>query len=233
MDYEGVMNNNIVEKALEFAKKCHCKDNSGHDFEHILRVLHNAEVILKGEKDCDEIAVKMGAILHDVDDYKVDKNGHKVEAFLKENCDDKELSNKVKKIVETISFSSSGSNPDFDMIEQKIVSDADKLDAMGAMGVCRAVIYSAVTNRKLFDNDELPKDNLSYEEYKDKMRKGNHTINHFFDKLLKLKGAMQTKTGKLEAKKRHKFMISFLEQFFVEVKADKCWFDLLDKFRQK
>lgn len=224
--------NNIVEKSLEFAKRCHSGDNSGHDFEHVLRVLHNAEVILKEETGCDITAVKMAAILHDVDDYKLDKNGHKVEAFLQENCEDKQLRSKVKKIVETISFSSSGSNPNFDMIEQKIVSDADKLDAMGAMGVCRAVIYSAVTNRVLFDNNELPRDNLSKEEYKDKTRKGNHTINHFFDKLLKLKGAMQTETGKIEAQKRHDFMISFLEQFFSEVKADKCWFDLLEQFRQ-
>lgn len=225
--------NNIVEKALDFAKKCHSGDNSGHDFEHVLRVLHNAELILKSENNCDAIAVKVGAILHDVDDYKIDKNGHKVDTFLKENCDNIEFNNKIKKIIETISFSSSGSNPNFDMLEQKIVSDADKLDAMGAMGVCRAVIYSAVTNRELFNNNELPKEHLTQEEYKNKMRKGNHTINHFFDKLLKLKGAIQTKSGRIEAQKRHDFMVSFLEQFFIEVKADKCWFDLLDNFRQK
>lgn len=99
------------------------------------------------------------------------------------------------------------------MIEQAVVSDADKLDAMGAVGVCRTVMYSAATGRKLFDEAEFPKENLTAAEYKDKSRAGNHSINHFFDKLLKLKGAMRTAAGKREAERRHAFMAEFLQEF--------------------
>jgi uncharacterized protein len=154
--------------------------------------------------------------LHDIDDYKLGENSHKVDKFLDENCDDVELKEKVRKVVNTISFSKSGDKPNFDMIEQKIVSDADKLDAIGAIGVCRAVIYSAVTKRALFNNEHKPKEKLSIEEYMNKEREENHTINHFYEKLLKLKDLMNTNTAKEIAQKRHKFMEDFLNEFYSE-----------------
>lgn len=221
----------IINKAICFAKKCHCDDHSGHDYEHILRVLANVEKMLEQTPEANGVVAKLGAILHDVDDYKLGENQHKVEKFLEENVKDENIKNAVLKVVNTISFSKSGANPCFDMIEQKIVSDADKLDAMGAIGVCRAVVYSAVTNRAIFNDEYLPKEKLSIEEYKDKMRDENHTINHFFDKLLKLKSAMQTEVGKREAEKRHQFMVSFLEQFFDEVKANEKWEKLLKIYK--
>lgn len=220
----------IVNKALEFAKECHGGDCSGHDYEHILRVLSNVEKMLEQMPQADATLARLGAILHDVDDYKLGKNSHKVDKFLDEYCSDVELKEKVRKVVNTISYSKSGDKPNFDMIEQKIVSDADKLDAMGAIGVCRAVIYSAVTKRALFDNEQKPKEKLSQEEYMNKNREENHTINHFFDKLLKLRSAMQTEVGRKEAERRHKFMIAFLTQFFDEVSADISWYERLKKF---
>ncbi len=133
---------------------------------------------------------------------------------------------KVLDVIGAISFSKSGSAPRFDTLEQKIVSDADKLDAMGAIGVCRTVMYSAATGRTLFNAAEFPDENLTPEEYKNKNRRGNHSINHFFDKLLKLKGAMQTETGRREAERRHRFMVAFLEEFFEEVNAPQ-WAEYL------
>ena len=220
----------IVNKALEFAKECHGGDCSGHDYEHILRVLASVEKMLEQMPEADATLARLGAILHDIDDYKLGENSHKVDKFLDEYCFDVELKEKVRKVVNTISYSKSGDKPNFDMIEQKIVSDADKLDAMGAIGVCRAVIYSAVTKRSLFDNEQKPKEKLSQEEYMNKNREENHTINHFFDKLLKLRSAMQTEVGRKEAERRHKFMIAFLTQFFDEVSADISWYERLKNF---
>ena len=219
----------LIEKAFEFVEKCLGNDCSGHDVEHIKRVVENAKLIIAGEKNADYEVVMLSAILHDVDDYKLGGRGDNLEKFFEINNVDEKLREKVRVVIESISFSKSGDKPDFEMIEQKIVSDADKLDAMGAIGVCRTILYSASTNRALFNNEELPKENLTKEEYKDKNRKGNHSINHFFDKLLKLKGAMQTETGKIEAQKRHDFMVEFLGEFFREVGAKENWYSILEK----
>lgn len=219
----------IISKALAYAKECHGGDCSGHDFEHIVRVLKNAERILAGEIGADSLVVRLAAILHDVDDYKLGTDGLRVQRFLDENNISFDVAQKVYHVINTISFSKSGSSPKFETIEQKIVSDADKLDAMGAIGVCRTVMYSAATGRHLFDEKEFPDENLTPEEYKNKNRKGNHSINHFFDKLLKLEETMQTEAGRREAECRHKFMLSFLEEFFDEVGADD-WQQYLQKW---
>ena len=219
----------LIEKAFAWVCECLGEDNSGHDVEHIKRVVENAKRILKDEKDADYEVVMLSAILHDVDDYKLKGSGDNLEKFFEINKVDEILRKKVKKVIESISFSKSGENPCFEMIEQKIVSDADKLDAMGAIGVCRTVMYSVSTSRALFIEEELPIENLSKEEYKNKDRKGNHSINHFFDKLLKLKGAMQTESGKKEANKRHEFMVEFLKEFFDEVGAKNDWYSILEK----
>lgn len=216
----------IISRALDYAKTCHDGDCSGHDFEHILRVLKNAERILAEETGADSLVVRLAAILHDVDDYKLGSDGMRVQKFLQENNVEKDVREKVLEVIWAISFSKSGCSPQFEMIEQKIVSDADKLDAMGAIGVCRTVMYSAATGYQLFNAVEFPDENLTSEEYKNKNRKANHSINHFFDKLLKLKGAMQTETGKRESERRHKFMVLFLEEFFEETGAVK-WLEYL------
>ena len=223
----------LMNKAFDFMKECLEKDNSGHGVEHIKRVIKNAEMILDEEKNADKEVVMLSAILHDVDDYKLGGNGGDLERFFNENDVDEVIRGKVKNVIENISFSKSGENPEFSSLEQKIVSDADKLDAMGAIGVCRTIMYSVATNRALFCDDELPIEGLSEEEYKNKDRKGNHSINHFFDKLLKLKGAMQTNAGKIEAEKRHKFMVMFLKEFFDEVGASSKWGEILNNFDKK
>ncbi|MBE6462905.1 MAG: HD domain-containing protein [Alphaproteobacteria bacterium] len=223
----------LINKAFDFMEECLGADNSGHDVEHINRVVKNAERILEFEKDADKDVVLLSAILHDVDDYKLGGNGENLERFFSENDVDENLRTKISDVIENISFSKSGEKPEFSSLEQKIVSDADKLDAMGAIGICRTIMYSAKTKRKLFDDNEFPSENLSKEEYKNKDRKNNHSINHFFDKLLKLKGAMQTNEGKVEAEKRHRFMVMFLREFFDEVDASQNWGEILSKFDKK
>ncbi len=222
----------IVEKALAFARECHGGDNSGHDFAHIQRVLSNAERILAKIPEADAEAVQLAAVLHDVDDYKISAKGGRAEHFLQTSGVDSVLAGKVLDIIRAISFSKSGSCPQFDMIEQAVVSDADKLDAMGAIGVCRTMMYSAVMLRPLFIEIEFPMENLTADEYKNKARAGNHAINHFFDKLLKLKGAMRTEVGRKEAEKRHRFMVLFLREFFEEIQSPE-WRTYLDDFLGK
>ncbi len=216
----------IIQKALDFARVCHGRDCSGHDFAHVERVLKNAERILADEAEVDGTVVRLAAILHDVDDYKLGTDGQRAQRFFKENNVSAELAQKVFNVIGEISFSKSGSSPHFETIEQKIVSDADKLDAMGAVGVCRTVMYSAATGRALFNAAEFPNENLTPEEYKNKNRAGKHAINHFFEKLLKLKGAMQTVAGKQEAERRHEFMLLFLNEFFEEVE-EPYWLEYL------
>ena len=223
----------LVDEAFKFVEECHKGDYSGHDLEHIRRVVENAKKILEAEKNADEKVVILSAVLHDVDDYKLGGNGENLEKFFESNNIDVELRGKIRDIIENISFSKSGDKPRFNTLEQKIVSDADKLDAMGAVGVCRTVMYSAFTKRDLFNDEELPIKELSEEEYKNKNRKGNHSINHFFDKLLKLKGAMQTETGRKMAEKRHQFMVEFLREFFDEVNASVKWGQILNNFDKK
>lgn len=222
----------LIINALKFVENCLLGDCSGHDFDHIKRVVKNAEKILEFEKEANTEVVLLSAILHDVDDYKLGGDGGNLERFFKINKVDDELQSKIREVIENISFNKSGEKPCFVNIEQKIVSDADKLDAMGAVGVCRTVMYSAVTQRTLFDENVLPEKNLSKEEYKNKNRMSNHSINHFFDKLLKLKNAMQTKTGKELAEDRHLFMVEFLKEFFLEVDAPIVWNDILKEFEK-
>ena len=220
----------LIEKAEKFVEECLKGDCSGHDLEHIKRVVLNAKKILEVEKEADEKVVLLSALLHDVDDYKLGGDGGNLERFFDINGVDESLRGKVREVIENISFSKSGDKPCFVSLEQKIVSDADKLDAMGAVGVCRTVMYSAVTKRALFDENEFPVKNLSKEEYKNKNRKSNHSVNHFFDKLLKLKGAMQTDMGKKMAEERHLFMVKFLKEFFREVDAQAKWGEILGEF---
>lgn len=220
----------LIDKGFEFVNECLGEDCSGHDVEHIKRVYENALRILEQEEGANREVVLLSAILHDVDDYKLGGDGKNLARFFEKYGVDEILRRKVKEVIENIGFSKSGERPKFCSIEQKIVSDADKLDAMGAIGVCRTVMYSAVCQRALFDENELPDKNLSIEEYKKKDRKGNHSINHFFDKLLKLKGAMQTDCGKRLAEERHKFMLVFLREFFYEVNAKAEWEELLKDF---
>lgn len=210
------MNSKIIDLAYDFAKKYHSQDNSGHDFEHIKRVYSNACLLLKQTPQCNEFVVKMSALLHDVDDRKFETDGNNTLKFLQTLSLEENIINQILDTINTISFSKSGANTSFSTVEMKLLSDADKLDAIGAIGICRTIMFGTSKNVTFFDENIFPQPNLTKAEYKNLIRTSNNTINHFFDKLLKLKDAMQTEIGKEEAQKRHDFMILFLEQFFQE-----------------
>ena len=211
-----------LDQTYQFAKTYHAHDHSGHDFEHIRRVYANMQMLLEAEPKADAFVCKMGALLHDIDDHKMGTDGKVAERFLYNLGLSEPVILSILETIDAISFSKSGANPHFKTLEMKLLSDADKLDAMGAVGLCRAVSFSVSRHQPLFNEDEMP-----CAENKEK-----HMINHFFAKLLLLKGAMQTNVGQKEAKKRHKFMIEFLQQFFAEQNL-ATWQNFLDDYLEQ
>ncbi|MCJ7465234.1 MAG: HD domain-containing protein [Maribacter sp.] len=210
----------IVEKAVIFVKATLKNAEGGHDWFHIKRVFVNAIQIAKEEK-VNVLVVSLAALLHDIADSKFhngDENlGPQLAGeFLASLNMAPDLTRHVLKIIENISFKnsfSSSKGAPFTSLELQVVQDADRLDAMGAIGIARAFNYGGFMNRAIYDPEIMPKLNMTKEEYK---RSNAPTINHFYEKLLLLKDRMNTVTGKKLAKERHQFMLDFLEQFYKE-----------------
>lgn len=194
----------------------------GHDWFHIERVYKNALLLARDENVNLEI-VSLGALLHDIADSKFHQGNENVgpqtaRTFLESLHVQDFVIDHVVKIIENISFKGGNIKQEFTSPELDVIQDADRLDAMGAIGIARTFNYGGFKNRKIYDPSIAPKLNMSKEEYK----KGeNPTINHFYEKLLLLKERMNTVTGKKLAQKRHEFMEQFLEQFYAEWEG-KC-----------
>jgi len=194
----------------------------GHDWFHIERVYKNALLLARDEEVNLEI-VSLGALLHDIADSKFHQGNENVgpqtaRKFLESLHVQDFVIEHVVKIIENISFKGGNIKQEFTSPELDVIQDADRLDAMGAIGIARTFNYGGFKNRKIYDPSIAPKLNMSKEEYK----KGeNPTINHFYEKLLLLKEKMNTVTGKKLAQKRHEFMEHFLEQFYTEWEG-KC-----------
>ncbi|WP_298753881.1 HD domain-containing protein [uncultured Psychroserpens sp.] len=194
----------------------------GHDWFHILRVYNNALLITKDEI-VDEFTVALGALLHDIADSKFHNGDEtvgpkKAREFLFGINVDSVVIEHVVNVIENISFKGGNQTQKFKSPELDVIQDADRLDAIGAIGVARAFNYGGFKNRKLFDPSIQPNLNMSKEEYKASKAP---TINHFYEKLLLLKDRMNTNTGKKIATDRHKFMEQFLDQFYAEWDGEK------------
>ncbi|MCB4798421.1 HD domain-containing protein [Neotamlana laminarinivorans] len=209
---------NIINKTKAFVKNTLSDAEGGHDWFHTLRVYNNALLIAKTEQ-VNHYIVALGALLHDIADskfYNGDETvGPKIagEFLFKLNVDSKVIEHVVN-IIKHISFKNSLSGEtNFSSIELKVVQDADRLDAIGAIGVARCFNYGGFKNRALFNPEIKPNVNMSKEEYKNSTAP---TINHFYEKLLLLKDKMNTESAKKIAYKRHEFMLNFLDQFYNE-----------------
>ena len=206
-----------ITKTIAFVKEQLTNAEGGHDWFHIERVYKNSLLISKNE-NVDVFIVQLGALLHDIADSKFHNGdetvGPKVarEFLFNINVDSKAIEHVIK-IIENISFKGGNEIQKFKSPELDVVQDADRLDALGAIGIARTFNYGGFKNRALFDPDIKPNLNMSKEEYK---ASSAPTINHFYEKLLLLKDKMNTKTGKRIAEKRHKFMELYLEQFYAE-----------------
>ena len=210
----------VLENTQKFVKKRLENTESGHDWFHIERVYKNALLIAK-EETCNTEVVQLAALLHDIADSKFhygdETIGPKVarEFLTKENIAEEIISHVVA-IIENISFKGGNFQQNFHSKELEIVQDADRLDAIGAIGIARTFNYGGFKNRDIYDPQILPNLSMSKEEYKNSTAP---TINHFYEKLLLLKDKMNTETGKKIAQKRHDFMESYLEQFYNELKG--------------
>jgi len=211
---DSARENGMIEILMKRVGDQFASDGSGHGIDHVMRVFRMAVRIAEEEK-CDVLSVSMAALLHDVGDYKLTADGKEnhaeaVGSLLSglELADEKKRS--IIEIVENVSFKGNGTTDHPMSTEGKCVRDADRLDAMGAIGVARAFAYGALKGRPMFDPDAKPEMFHSFEEYKNNK---SHTINHFYEKLLLLKDRMETATGKRLAEGRHVFLENFLSEF--------------------
>ena len=207
----------IIDNTILFVRQQLENAEGGHDWFHIERVYKNALLIAEGE-DCDITVVKLGALLHDIADSKfhdgVESIGPETaRTFLEAQNVKEETILHVIAIIENISFKGGNFEKKFNSKELEIVQDADRLDALGAIGIARTFNYGGYKNRPLYNPNVQPKTSMNKEEYKNSE---SPTLNHFYEKLLLLKDKMNTKTGKKIAQKRHDFMEKFLSQFYAE-----------------
>jgi uncharacterized protein len=199
----------VILKTKEFVKQRMYGENSGHDWWHVYRVWKLAKKIAKEEK-ANTFVVELAALLHDLEDHKfVRKKQNLAEKFLRELKVDEETISKVSYIINNISFSKNVLKG-LKTKEAKVVQDADRIDALGAIGIARCFATGAKLNRPIYDPNIKP--NVDLKNYQ-----GSQTsINHFYEKLLQLEKLMNTRTGKKIAKERTRFMKQFLNKFFSE-----------------
>lgn len=212
----------IIDKTILFVKSKLEQAEGGHDWFHIERVYKNALLIAQ-EESCDLTVVKLGALLHDIADSKFHDGDETIgpktaRLFLEAEKVDEATIVHVVNIIENISFKGGNFEKKFSSKELEIVQDADRLDAIGAIGIARCFNYGGFKNRALYNPAIPPKFGMSKEEYK---TNDSPTINHFYEKLLLLKDKMNTPTGKKIAENRHRFMENFLSQFYAEWDGEK------------
>ncbi|QPJ66153.1 MAG: HD domain-containing protein [Candidatus Nitrohelix vancouverensis] len=210
-------NEQIILKTRDFIESRLAGDSSGHDWLHIERVWKLAQTLAKAEGANPDIA-QLGALLHDVADWKFydgdDSEGpRQARQWLESLNAPEELTRQVCDIVAGVSYKGAGTETPMTTLEGKVVQDADRLDAIGAIGIARAFAYGGAHDRLIFDPAEAPQMHSNFEEYK---KNKGHTINHFHEKLLLLKDRMLTETGTRMAAERHRFMEIYLEQFHEE-----------------
>ena len=213
---------NLIEKTIQFVKETLAQAEGGHNWFHIERVYKNALLIAASE-NCDLEIVQLSALLHDIADSKFHDGDETIgpktaRTFLESENVVQTTIDHVIAIIENISFKGGKVARKFSSIELDIVQDADRLDAIGAIGIARTFNYGGFKNRALYNPEIAPNLSMTKEEYKNNEAP---TINHFYEKLLLLKDKMNTQTGKQIAQERHRYMEGFLEQFYAEWEGRK------------
>jgi len=211
------MSSSIIQITIEYVKTTLKNSEGGHDWFHIERVWKNAMLIAK-EEDCNMELVQLAALLHDIADSKFhggdEEIGPKTAAnWLRSQNYPKELIDRITSIIRAISYKGSANEHEDHSIEFRIVQDADRLDAIGAIGIARTFNYGGFKNRVIYDPAIDPNLTMNKDEYKNSTAP---SINHFYEKLLLLKDLMNTESGKRIAEQRHQYMEGFLDQFYNE-----------------
>lgn len=212
-----MQNKQLIKNVEKKVKSLFEGEGTGHDWFHIDRVRRNA-IFIAAKENADLEIVELGALLHDIADHKFHDNDLKigperVREILLANNASKELAEQVSRIVAEVSFKGAGVKTPVSSVEAAVVQDADRLDALGAIGIARAFAYGGSKHHELYNPDKKPHLHDTFLAYaKDK----GTTVNHFYEKLFLLKDRMQTKTGKAMAEERHRFMENFIEEFLKE-----------------
>ncbi|SEM73668.1 uncharacterized protein SAMN04488505_1065 [Chitinophaga rupis] len=218
---ETTLSTQLINPTVTYVKKELTHAEGGHDWWHVQRVWQLARHI-GSKENVDMLVVELGALLHDIADSKF-HNGdetvgpEKARAFLQSIDAPESVTKHVVSIIQNISFKGGNHRPDFCSPELAVVQDADRLDALGAIGIARTFNYGGFKNRPMYDPSVTPNMTMTKEQYKQSLAP---TINHFYEKLLLLKDRMNTNTAKEMAEERHRFMEQFLEQFYREWDVD-------------
>jgi len=207
----------LIEKTVAFVKDTLKNAEGGHDWWHIYRVWNNAKLIAQTEP-ANMLVVELGALLHDIADSKFNNGDENIgpemsSTFLRSINTDEQTVQHVEQIIRNISFKSSFDESAFNSLELDIVRDADRLDALGAIGIARTFNYGGFKGREIYNPEIKPNLNMTKDEYKNSTAP---SINHFYEKLLLLKDKMSTPTGIKLARERHDFMLAYLNQFYAE-----------------
>lgn len=216
-------NKTIINKTIEFVKNTLSEAEGGHDWWYIYRVWKNAQHIGKEEGDVDMLVVELGALLHDIADSKFHNGDEEIgpktaSDFLASLEVSEAVIEHVENIVRHISFKGSLEGQKWTSPELSVVQDADRLDAIGAIGIARTFNYGGHKGRTLYDPNIKPNLEMTKEQYKNSTAP---TLNHFYEKLLLLKDLMNTNSGKEMAEGRHQFMEQYLDQFYAEWEGKK------------
>ena len=214
--FRRMTNQEIIDKTISFLKYQFADESTGHDWYHIERVWKLAKQIAEKEGGVDLFVVEMGALMHDIADHKFYGGDEtvgpkKAKEYLSQFEIADEQVNAIVQIVEEVSFKGKGVPTPMTTIEGAIVQDADRLDAIGAIGVARTFAYGGSKNRMIYDPNVKPICHTSFAAYK---MSTAPTINHFYEKLLTLRDKMNTETARKEAQRRHEFMELFLQNFY-------------------
>ena len=197
-----------LKKCEELVKDIYNNMDASHDFQHIERVYENALTILKTEPTANEKIVRLAVLLHDVSDSKYASDKSNEDRILKELQLSADEIAHIKSVIAEVSFNGGNELP-ATSLESKIVRDADRLDAIGAVGIARTFAYGGAKGRKLYDDEEEARFDMTLDEYR---TKSTASVTHFYEKLLRLKDLMVTAKGKQMAEARHAFMEQFLDQ---------------------
>lgn len=211
----------IIELVTAYVKEKQSGEGSGHDWWHTYRVLKTAQYLAEKE-EADDFIVSLGALLHDIADWKfaegdTEASSKVTRKLLGEYGVDPETIEAICHINDHISYKGANEKNKIETIEGKVVQDADRLDALGAIGIARTFAYGGSAGREIYNPEIDPKENMTFVQYKKNTK--SPSLNHFYEKLLLLKDKLNTTSAKKIAKERHQFLLTFLDQFYKEWEA--------------